>query len=425
MLEGNVPFFGFFVSLVETFSSNSTFVSMNERQPLTVTEITRRIKLALESGFSSCLVQGELSNVHLHSSGHLYFTLKDSGAQLSCVMWRSRVATLSLEPLDGMKVLVAGRITVYEVRGNYQLEAQSIRPLGIGDLQAAFERLKQKLTAEGLFDTERKRSLPEIPRRIAIITSPTGAVLHDMKHVFGRRFPAVELLLVPVRVQGEGAAEEISHAIEDANRFGDLDIIIIARGGGSLEDLWAFNEEIVARSIAGSHIPVVSAVGHETDVTIADFAADVRAPTPSAAAEIVVPDRRELLETVANSWYRISEAVLDTVSRQREHIRYLLSSYAFNRPIDLFRQHSQHLDENQRMLHRNMASYFSAREERARSLGLRLRALDPRLVLKRGFVIVRRDDAIIGSRGELHARDSVEMEFHDGRIRSTILPEGE
>jgi len=393
---------------------------MDARQALSVTEITRRIKLALESGFPSCLVQGELSNVHLHTSGHLYFSLKDSGAQLPGVMWRSRVGTLSIQPKDGMKVVVSGRITVYEIRGNYQLDAQSIRPVGVGELQAAFEELKAKLAAEGLFDSDRKRPLPEMPGRIGIITSPTGAVLQDMKNILSRRFPAVELILIPSSVQGQGAAEQLARAIEDANDYGTLDLLVLARGGGSLEDLWAFNEEIVARAIAGSTIPVVSAVGHETDVTIADFVADFRAPTPSAAAELIVPDRRELLETVANSWYRVSQSVLDIVSKQRERIQHLLSSYAFNRPIDLFRQQSQRLDETQRMLHRDIAGFLGLWGERSRSLGLRLLALNPRLALKRGFAIVRKDDAVVSSRRALQSRDAVEVEFHDGKIRSTI-----
>jgi len=241
-----------------------------------------------------------------------------------------------------------------------------------------------------------------------------------MKNILRRRFPAVELILIPSRVQGQGAAEEIARSIVDANAYGHLDLLVLARGGGSLEDLWAFNEEVVARAIAGSTIPVVSAVGHETDVTIADFVADFRAPTPSAAAELIVPDRRELLETVANSWYRVSQAVLDIVSRQRERIQHLLSSYAFNRPIDLFRQQSQRLDEAQRTLHRDIAGFLALRDERSRSLSLRLLALNPRLALKRGFAIIRKDDSVVSSRHALISRDAVEMEFHDGKVHSTI-----
>ncbi|HTY58488.1 MAG TPA: exodeoxyribonuclease VII large subunit [Bacteroidota bacterium] len=392
----------------------------NARQPLTVSDLTRKIKQILESGFPSIAVQGEISNFKRHSSGHLYFTLKDEGAQLPCVMWRSRAATLPFVPEDGMKVIAGGRISVYEVRGSYQLDAQSIRQLGAGELQAAFEKLKEKLGAEGLFDPGRKRPLPRFPHSIGIVTSPTGAVLQDIRNVIGRRFPGVELILNPVRVQGSGAAPEIAAALDDFSRFGRVDIVLLARGGGSLEDLWPFNEEVVARAIARSRVPVVSAVGHETDFTIADFVADLRAPTPSAAAEIVVPDRRELLENVADSWYRIEQAVLGLVSDKRERIHNLLNSYAFNRPVDLLRQHSQHVDEVLRALHRVAGHAFALTAAGRDSLEQRLRALDPRLALKRGYAIVRKQGAIVSSASGLHPRDRVDVEFRDGTVRSTI-----
>ncbi len=392
----------------------------NVRQTLTVSDLTRKIKQILESGFPSVTVQGEISNFKHHSSGHLYFTLKDEAAQLPCVMWRSRVAGLPFVPEDGMKVTAGGRITVYEVRGSYQLDVQSMRPLGAGELQAAFEKLKQKLGAEGLFDQDRKRPLPEFPHRIGVVTSPTGAVLQDIKNVFRRRYPGIELILAPVRVQGPGAAAEIAAALDDFSAFGGTDLVILARGGGSLEDLWPFNEEIVARAIARCRVPVVSAVGHETDFTIADFAADIRAATPSAAAEIVVPDRRELLENVADSWYRIKQSVLDIVSSQRERIHNLLNSYAFNRPVDLLGQHSQHVDEVLRALHRVAGHTFALTAARQVSLDQRLKALDPRLALKRGYAIVRKKGSIVSSAHQVHARDGVEVEFQDGTVRSTI-----
>ena len=392
----------------------------NVRQALTVSELTRKIKQILESGFPSIAVQGEISNFKRHSSGHLYFTMKDEAAQLPCVMWRSRAAVLSFLPSDGLKAIASGRISVYEVRGSYQLDVQSLRPLGAGELQAAFEELKRRLGAEGLFDPSRKRPLPVYPTRIGLVTSPTGAVLQDMKNVFRRRFPGLQLVLVPVRVQGAGAAAEIAEAVDDLSRYGSLDLVIVARGGGSLEDLWAFNEEIVARAIARSRVPVVSAVGHETDFTIADFVADVRAPTPSAAAELVVPDRRQILENVADSWYRIQQSVLGILGDKRERIHNLLNSYAFNRPVDLLRQHSQHVDETLRTLHRVAAHAFALTEAREGSLDQRLRALDPRLALRRGYAIVRKDGAIVSSVRKVHAGETVDMEFQDGRVRSTI-----
>jgi exodeoxyribonuclease VII large subunit len=392
----------------------------NVRQALTVSDLTRKIKQILESGFPSIAVQGEISNLKRHSSGHLYFTMKDENAQLPCVMWRSRASVLSFMPEDGAKVIAGGRLTVYEVRGSYQLDVQSIRPLGVGELQAAFEQLKKKLEAEGLFDAARKRPLPEYPKRIGVVTSPSGAVLQDMKNVFRRRFPGVELIMIPVRVQGAGAAAEIAEAVDDMSGYASLDLVIVARGGGSLEDLWPFNEEIVARAIARCRVPVVSAVGHETDYTIADFVADVRAPTPSAAAVMVVPDRREILENVADSWYRIQQSVLGILSDKRERIHNLLNSYAFNRPVDLLRQHSQHADETLRALHRVAAHAFALTAARQSSLDQRLRALDPRLALRRGYAIVRKDGTIVSSLGQVHARDSVDLEFQDGRVRSTI-----
>jgi exodeoxyribonuclease VII large subunit len=392
----------------------------NSVQQYTVTEITRSIKQLLEGGFASVIVEGEISNFKRHSSGHVYFTLKDEGAQLPAVLWRSRVSALRFAPEDGMKVVCSGRITVYEPRGNYQIDVQAMRPLGVGELQAAFERLKEKLAAEGLFDQARKKPLPLFPLRIGIITSPTGAVIQDMRNVIGRRFPGVQIILRPVNVQGTGAAEEIAGALDDFNRYGQVDVLIVARGGGSLEDLWAFNDEAVARAIARSTLPVVSAVGHETDFTIADFVADLRAPTPSAAAELVVPDRREVLENVRNSWYRVRDAVFELVQTQRDRIHNLLNSYAFNRPIDLLRQHSQRIDELERALVRIASHAYALTTARHGGLAGRLRALDPGLALRRGYAIVRKGGSIVSSRTLLLKNDAAEIEFRDGSVRTTI-----
>ncbi len=395
----------------------------SEQTPYTVSEITRRIKQSLEAGFPSLQIVGEISNFKRHSSGHLYFTLKDENAQIAAVLWRSRAATLKMEPKDGMKVVVTGRLAVYEVRGVYQVDVSSVRPLGTGDLQAAFEQLKQKLAGEGLFDTKRKRPLPQYPERIGLVTSPTGAVLHDIVHVFRRRFPAITLILRPVRVQGPGAADEIAAAVQDLNAYGELDLIILARGGGSLEDLWPFNEERVARVIAASRLPVVSAVGHEVDFTIADFVADLRAPTPTAAAELVVRDRRAILELLENSRYTMQQILTSRISANRNQVRHLLKSYAFNRPIDLLRGHSQHVDE----LSRSLSSTVSHRQElvaaHVRSLTERLGALNPTSVLRRGYAIVRKNGLPVSSRSMLAAHDTVEIGFHDGSVRSTIEEE--
>ncbi len=391
-----------------------------ESQILSVTEITKRIKQSLESGFSSFSVQGQLSNVKRHTSGHLYFTLKDEGAQISAVLWRSRTQFLSFEPEDGMKVLVTGRLTVYEVRGNYQIEVGSMRPLGVGELQMAFEYLKRKLAAEGLFDIEHKKTLPEFPERIGIVTSPTGAALHDILNVLRRRFPGIEVILRPARVQGAGASEELARAIREFNEYGNVDVLVVARGGGSLEDLWAFNEEVVARAIYESTIPIVSAVGHEIDYTISDFVADLRAPTPSAAAELIVRDRVALLDIVRGNWYTLNNRVQNTLRHRKDNILHLLKSYSFNKPIDQLRQFSQQIDELERGMAANIGHRFEMVKARTQSVRLRIQALNPLLVLKRGYTIVQKDGKPVGSSRLLDSEDAIEITFHDGVVPSRV-----
>src|SRR3990172_9779705 len=317
---------------------------------LTVSELTRMIKGSLEESFPHVWLQGEISNFKRHTSGHLYFTLKDEGAQISGVMWRSRAENLLFSPEDGMEVQARGAITVYPPRGNYQIDVVRMLPVGIGELQLAFEQLKRKLEAEGLFDPAKKKPIPEFPHAIGVITSPTGAALQDIRSVLERRQPSVEVVVLPVRVQGPGAAEEIAVAIREMNQYGDIDVLIIGRGGGSLEDLWAFNEEVVARAIYQSSIPVISAVGHEIDFSISDFVADLRAPTPSAAAEIAVRDRSEILDILGNYCYSMKQNMTERVKTFRDRIGSLLASYSFNRPKDLLLQYSQRIDEIERSL---------------------------------------------------------------------------
>jgi len=271
------------------------------RKVLTVAELTRDIKSALESGFSGVWVEGEISNYKVYTSGHVYFTLKDDQAQIRAVMWKGKRAHLKFEPKDGDHVVCRGRVSVFEKRGEYQVVVEAMEPKGLGALQAAFEQLKKKLAAEGFFDEARKRPLPYIPWSVGIVTSPKGAVIRDMVRTINRRFPGLRIVLAPVRVQGDGAAGKIASAIADMNEYGQVDVIIVGRGGGSLEDLWAFNEEPVARAIFASKIPVVSAVGHETDFTIADFVADLRASTPTAAAEQIAPEREAVEESLGES----------------------------------------------------------------------------------------------------------------------------
>jgi exodeoxyribonuclease VII large subunit len=391
-----------------------------EQRVLTVFEITSRIKLALESSFPQVWIQGEISNAKLHSSGHFYFTLKDEQAQISAVMWRSRVATLLFKPEDGMNVIARGSITVYPPRGNYQIDVIHLQPLGIGELQLAFERLKKKLEAEGLFDPAHKKPLPEFPERIGIVTSETGAAIQDIRSVLERRFPSLEVILYPVRVQGAGAADEIAEAIREFNRYGNIDVLIVGRGGGSLEDLWAFNEEVVARAIYASKIPVVSAVGHEIDFSIADFVADVRAATPSAAAELVVRDRTELLELLGNMCYTMHQAVEDKINDYRNRIRNLLGSYAFNRPRDLLRQFAQRVDELERSLLVHMTHLHERLIDRHRAAELRLEALNPVRVLERGYAIVWKDHEVVASAHRLQEGDRAKIQFHDGTVPTRV-----
>lgn len=386
----------------------------------TVSEITRTIKDTLETGFSNVSIRGEISNCKLHTSGHLYFTLKDEQAQISVVMWRSRAGVLSFSPQDGLMVIVRGRITVYEVRGVYQIDAISITVAGAGELQAAFERLKKKLAAEGLFDQAHKKPLARFPQRIGIVTSETGAAIRDMLNILSRRWPVAEVTLVPVQVQGAGAAEQIAAAIAMLNNRGGFDAIIAGRGGGSLEDLWAFNEEVVARAIYASKIPVISAVGHETDFTIADFVADLRAPTPSAAAELVAPDMREVIADLEGFQDAASSAVRDMITDARTRVLSLVESYSFNRPRDLVRQHAQHVDELRRSLMQTTGHRFALTGQHLTNLSARLAALSPASVLERGYTIVRKDGRAVPRSRALRGEDAIEIEFGDGSVPAVV-----
>jgi exodeoxyribonuclease VII large subunit len=397
---------------------------MNEIKILSVTELTRKIKNVVETSFTRVIVQGEISNFKRHTSGHLYFTLKDESAQIQAVLWKNRAISLFFTPQDGMNVIATGRITVYEVRGQYQIDIVDLKPRGIGELQMAFERLKQKLDKEGLFDPRHKRPLPQYPRRIGIVTSSTGAAIHDIINILSRRFPCIDVILYPVKVQGVGAAEEIVEAIESFNTVDDIDLLIVGRGGGSLEDLWAFNEEIVARAIYHSKIPVVSAVGHEIDYTIADFVADFRAPTPSAAAELVVPDRRELIEYIRNFCYNNEQLVQNLIKSLRQQISSIVVSYGFNLPKNMLQQHSQRLDELQRSIQQMISHTISLKKEKYHSLHQRAFSLNPEAVLKRGYAIVYRYGSVIDRAKRLQSKDNVDLHFYDGNASAEITKGG-
>ncbi|MGB0036370.1 MAG: exodeoxyribonuclease VII large subunit [Candidatus Acidiferrales bacterium] len=321
------------------------FDVMPERHIWKVSELTARIRGLLETALPDVWVEGEVSNYHPAQSGHLYFTLKDARAQIRCVCFRDQVRGLKFRPEDGLHITVRGALSVYETRGEYQIYVSHIEPVGLGALQLAFERLKKKLSEEGLFDDARKKPLPVLPLRIGVVTSPSGAAIRDILRVLKRRFPNVHVLLFPVKVQGEGAAAEIVAALRYFNRAKVADVLIVARGGGSLEDLWAFNEEIVARAIFASEIPVITGIGHETDFTIADFVADVRAPTPSAAAEIVVRSRQEFERHIAEHYRRISHQMRYRLSQSRHRVRDLQTHRGFRQLEVLVRHRRQQVDE--------------------------------------------------------------------------------
>jgi exodeoxyribonuclease VII large subunit len=392
-----------------------------QREVLTVSQLTRVIKDLLEN-LPSLWVQGEISNFKRHSSGHMYFVMKDEQAQIPCVMWAGRNHALQFAPQDGMQVLAHGRITVYEKRGAYQLDVWQMQPAGLGALQQAFEQLKQKLAAEGLFDSDHKKPLPKFPTTIGLVTSSTGAAVRDLISVLKRRWPGIEIILMPVRVQGDGAAEEIAEAIHGFNDYGNVDVLIVGRGGGSLEDLWAFNEEIVARAIYASKIPIISAVGHEVDFSISDFVADVRAATPSAAAELAVPARDEVRRRLFHTTHRMQLHLRGVVQDYRQRLLRVRSSYGLRQPLDVVRQRSQLLDELQRRLEAAMKNRVAFFRRDLESLHHRLQALSHENILRRGFSLVfrERDGKLIRDASELKKDEKVKMQFAVGTAKASV-----
>jgi exodeoxyribonuclease VII large subunit len=358
-----------------------------EREILTVSELTRQVKGLVEQGFDGLWVEGEVSNFKAAASGHLYFSLKDAGAQLKAVMWRGARSSLRFELADGVKVAAYGRLSVYEPRGEYQMVVERLEPQGLGALQLAFEQLKRKLEAEGLFDKARKRPLPALPRRVAVVTSPTGAVIQDILNVTARRCPYLDIVVLPVKVQGEGAAQEISQAIEAASQgqAGPVDLVVVARGGGSLEDLWAFNEEAVARAIFECRVPVLSAVGHETDFTIADFVADLRAPTPSAAAELMAPSREQLRQRLDAADQGMALALDRRLERLGQRAEALAARLSRSSPSLVLEQHRKRLAELKPRLAQALRNQVAVRGLALEGLTEKLKALSPLAILARGY----------------------------------------
>ncbi len=342
----------------------------------TVSQLTRHVKNLLETDVGRVWVSGEISNWRVSPAGHAYFTLKDDNSQLSAVMFRGKLGRLRFEPEGGLDVIVNGLISVYEQRGAYQIICDDMQPQGIGALQLAFEKLKKKLSEEGLFDESHKKPLPVLPKRIGIVTSPTGAAIRDVLNVIGRRFANVHVLLFPARVQGEEAAPEIVEGIRALDAYG-VDVMIVGRGGGSLEDLWPFNEEAVVRAIFEAKTPIISAVGHEIDFTLSDFAADMRAPTPSAAAELVVREQKALVESVGVLRGRLAKAVTARMEYARTRIDRSARSYVFRRPEELVREHRQHSDELRMRLEELVSSRVETTAHRLEKAGKALGYLSP------------------------------------------------
>ncbi len=437
------------------------------RRAFTVSELTDRLQGVLETEFADVWVEGEISNLKLAGSGHWYFSLKDEQAQIRAVVWKKDARLIRFKPQDGMRVVARGALRVYPPRGEYQISVQVLEPLGKGSLQQAFEELKEKLGKEGLFEATRKRPLPMLPRRVGIVTSPTGAVLKDVLRVLSGRYANLEVLLYPARVQGPEAASEVADGIRALNRLPGLDVLILARGGGSLEDLWAFNDEMVARTLAASRIPTISAVGHETDFTIADFVADLRAPTPSAAAERVVQAKVDLRARVDSLQRHADAAVRLRLARTRARVEAVTSHRVFAAERGRIRNHAQRVDELarraesglRRVLERAREGYrrrrerlsafrwdrqVTARRERlqrqgehlhtafvgriatARStlgrLAGKLDSLSPLAVLGRGYALVwdASGRRLVRATGEVAVGDAVRVRLHEGTLSATV-----
>lgn len=378
--------------------------------------------MLLESGLPPLWVEGEISNFKAHPSGHWYFTLKDRDAQVSCTMFRSSNLRVRFRPKDGQQVLVRGKVSLYEARGTYQINAELMEDAGEGQLQREFERLKDKLSKEGLFDAALKRPLPAMPRRIAVVTSPTGAAVRDVLHILARRFPAASVLVVPTPVQGAAATESIVAALETASAREDVEVIILARGGGSIEDLWCFNDERVARAIRRSRVPVVSGVGHEIDFTIADFAADVRAPTPSAAAELVVPDRHALLNTLKADEMRLLRCAKQLLGRVGDRVQALVHRLNRAHPGAKLQQQVQRLDDLEMRLRRGWEMRLARSQQRLLLAQRGLDAISPLATLERGYAIVTGPDGrALMDAAEVRPGDTIEARLKRGALRARVL----
>jgi exodeoxyribonuclease VII large subunit len=393
---------------------------MQDIHILSISELTQLIKFQLEQGFDYLWVEGEISNFRMPSSGHFYFTLKDEKSQIRVVMFKSQNRTLEFAPEDGLSVICRGRLNVYETRGEYQLILDYLEPKGLGALQLAFEQLKQRLAQEGLFDPEHKKPLPQLPKKIGIVTSPTGAAIRDILNIIERRFANVGILIYPVKVQGEGAAQEIASALDELNRMPGIDVIILTRGGGSIEDLWPFNEEVVARAIYHSEIPVISAVGHEVDFTIADFVASLRAPTPSAAAELVVRNKDDLIYNLNTVYVRLKNSI-------RKIYEFNQSRFAFLQkrmpdPRKMIPGLRLTIDEYGERIAFYVSNAVKIKKEKIEGMMGRLDALSPLNVLKRGYSITRTvpDLKVVRNAKQLASGDKINVRLFKGELMCRV-----
>jgi len=435
----------------------------NSEEPkiFSVSDINKAIKSTLEGSYKLIWLKGELSNFKPHSSGHFYFSLKDAKAQINAVMFRGFNQSLKFKPHDGLEVIVRGKITVYEPRGNYQIFCEMMEPVGAGALQMAFEQLKRKLEAEGLFAAEKKRQLPRLPKHVAIVSSPTGAAIRDMINVLSRRFRGLRVTLVPALVQGNGAPASICDALKLAQKMTDVDVMIVGRGGGSIEDLWAFNDERVARAIAACRVPIISAVGHEIDFTIADFVADLRAPTPSAAAELVCKNAGEIQEQIVTHGKRLTRAMVHHLQLERQALngfakrlvdpkrrlqdlalrcdelsqrleqaaqralerkRQLIELWLSRLPSprELILRRSQEIDMNRTRLEGHLVRTLEARKAKWARLTALLDAVSPLKVVERGYSITRKQNVLIKSVSQIAVGDTLEVTFAKGQARVKV-----
>ena len=401
---------------------------MEERKVYSVSEVNQNLKQIFDSipALNGLYIRGELSNYKIYPSGHHYFTLKDGECAIRCVMFKGSAMKLRFRPENGMKVVAFGRITVYPRDGAYQLYCEDLSADGIGDLYVAFEQLKEKLSGEGLFDQEHKKTLPRYPQRIAIVTSSAGAAVHDMIRILRRRYPIAKVILLPVRVQGTEAPAEIVGAIRYANRYNVGDVLITGRGGGSIEDLWAFNDERVARAIYESEIPVISAVGHEPDVTISDFVADVRASTPSNAAEIVVPDMADLLRQLQENGNRMTQSQAKTLESARKRLNTLAEKRALSDPAAFIQDKRLQLDGAQQQLSLIAQGQLSAQQKRFAALAASLDALSPLRVLGRGYAMAQCEDGtILKNTAQVDRGDNIHVRLGQGSLLCSVTDKEE